>query len=557
MAKILIVDDDAAFSEMLEAFFQNAGHQTARTNGPAGAAEAIKAGLPDLVVMDMQMPGGGAPAALNLMQAVPGAAGLPIIFCSGMPVEQVHRWFPAAPNRRFLPKPVDAKALVQQARELLGEGERARAAQEAYLQDPMAVPRAQIVAGHIAEFLGKVAKGNSSDVATEMVDWMLRDAVEANVSDIHLVPERDSTRILYRIDGWLLEQGRYPKASQPLVPRLRIMSGLQPTAPSAMTPEEGGFDVAVQGRTVRARFATMPSTFGERVTIRLLRGAENLGLGRLGLAPEDLARLRAVIRSNNGIFFVSGATGAGKTTSICSMLKDLSGEPLNIITLEDPVEYQLPGVTHTQVNPKFGFSFADGLRAVLRQDPNVIMVGEVRDLETAEIALRAATSGHLILSTIHAMNAVNVIARLVGIGADPFMISCSMLGSMTQRLVRSVCSQCAQPDKPSEPLLQAALKRLPAAQAEEMRAALASAQARLVRGRGCAACGGSGYRGRTGIFELLIVTPEVRETILSRKDESATLAAAYATGFSSLMRDAMRKAAAGLVVFEDAVRAAV
>ncbi|MBI3554514.1 MAG: Flp pilus assembly complex ATPase component TadA [Elusimicrobia bacterium] len=277
----------------------------------------------------------------------------------------------------------------------------------------------------------QLGKTDSNALTNQLAAVVLEHSIREGASDVHFEPQGDIILVRFRIDGELKDRLTFPKKELPVTAHLRVESGFSPQAASAYTPEDGAFALTIDKRPVRFRASSFPTIHGDKLVIRLLdMGANTLNMEALGFTPNDLKLLKEAISSPSGIFFVCGVTGGGKTTTLCSVLNYLNRPEINIMTLEDPVEYQLARTTQSSVNPKAGFSFADGLRSILRQDPNIIMVGEVRDLETAEIAMRAALTGHLIFSTIHTISTTGVITRLIDMGIPPFLITDALIGAL-------------------------------------------------------------------------------------------------------------------------------
>ena len=374
-----------------------------------------------------------------------------------------------------------------------------------------------------------------------LVDTLLADAVQAGASDIHVEPQRDSLRIRYRVDGVLREVMTVPRSAlASVVSRLKIVSGLD--IAERRLPQDGRTRIAVDGDLVDARVSSLPSVHGEKVVIRLLASAERLQpLADVGLDADQLAALRKVLLSPQGLVLITGPTGSGKTSTLYSALQEIHTPDRNIVTLEDPVEVHVPGLTQVQVHERSGLTFSRGLRAVLRQDPDVVLVGEVRDSETAELAMRASLTGHLVLTTLHTNNAVGSVTRLVDMGLEPFMVGSALSAVVAQRLVRLVCPACAVDDRPDEALL---------ASLGVDTGMLEDATPR--RGTGCAECGHSGYRGRTGVFEMLVVDPDLRRVLVREPTERAITAAT--SGMPSLFHSAVAKALAGETTFDEVLR---
>ena len=354
------------------------------------------------------------------------------------------------------------------------------------------------------------ASTSNAAPTVRLVNMVLADAVRMGASDIHIEPQRDSLRIRYRVDGVLREVMSVPRSAlASVVSRLKIVSGLD--IGERRLPQDGRTRIAVDGQLVDARVSSLPSVHGEKVVVRLLAPADLLQpLEDVGLDPDQLADLRRVLQTPQGLVLLTGPTGSGKTSTLYSALQEIHTPDRNIVTLEDPVEVQIPGLTQVQVHERSGLTFSRGLRAVLRQDPDVVLVGEVRDTETAELAMRASLTGHLVLTTLHTNSALSSITRLVDMGLEPFMVGSALSAVVAQRLVRRPCGGCAVPDQP-DPALLLALGVDPAV--------LESATPR--RGTGCAECGQTGYRGRVGVFEVLVVDQEMRRVLVSNPTEQA------------------------------------
>ncbi|MEO0113130.1 MAG: GspE/PulE family protein, partial [candidate division WOR-3 bacterium] len=354
----------------------------------------------------------------------------------------------------------------------------------------------------ITDELKKLEEEASQEPVVKFVNTIISYAVKSRASDIHIEPEENILRVRLRIDGVLhtfTEVAKNMHAA--VISRIKILARLN--IADKLRPQDGQFQMNVDGKKVDFRVSTFPTFWGECAVLRLLdRSSVVIGLSELGFSPENLIKFNALIKKPYGIILVTGPTGSGKTTTLYSALEAIRSEEKNIITLEDPVEYTLPLIRQVQINPKQGLTFATGLRAILRQDPDVIMVGEIRDLETAEIAVQAALTGHLVFSTLHTNNAATAVTRLVDIGVEPYLIASSLIGVLAQRLVRKICPTCKESYQPKPEVL----KYL--GLEEKMH---------LFRGKGCEECNNTGYRGRTGIFELLIVDDAIREMILKNK----------------------------------------
>ena len=374
----------------------------------------------------------------------------------------------------------------------------------------------------------------------KLVNSILEQAVYEGASDIHIEPLENRVRVRYRVDGLLHQVHNAPKNVQlALVSRLKILANLN--IAERRLPQDGRFRMIMQGRRVDFRVSTLPSTHGEKVVLRILDRKENVTLEQLGLEPDELDKIRGLLSKAHGIVLVTGPTGSGKTTTLYSALQELDREALNIVTLEDPVEYELEGITQSQVNPKIGLTFASGLRSILRQDPDVVMVGEIRDRETAEIAIHAALTGHLVLSTLHTNDSAGAMTRLVDMGIEPYLISSSVVGVVAQRLVRKICSNCAEQFKPSKALI----TRLGLPQ---------NADYTFTRGKGCNACKQTGYKGRVGIYEILVTSDKIRDLVLQNAPATAIAAAAKENGMRTLREAGLRKVMQGLTTVEEVLR---
>jgi general secretion pathway protein E len=377
-----------------------------------------------------------------------------------------------------------------------------------------------------------------------LVNSLLFQAVKDRASDIHIEPFERTLVVRFRIDGILYDVISPPKRFQPIVvSRVKIMAGLN--IAEKRLPQDGRLRTRVAGKDIDVRVSVIPTAFGERVVLRLLdRSTTLLGLEQLGLTGRNLTLVHRLIRQSHGVILVTGPTGSGKTTTLYAALSTINSTERNIITIEDPIEYQLQGVGQMQVSPKIDLTFANGLRSILRQDPDVIMVGEIRDGETAEIAIQAALTGHLVLSTLHTNDAASAVTRLVEMGTEPFLVSSAVIAVMAQRLVRRVCDACRRVIEPTAEIL------------AEIGLAPEQAAGRTLYagGAGCPACKQTGYRGRTGIHELLVVDDDVRSLVMRSTDASAIRRAAVAAGMRTLREDGAAKILAGETSIEEVLR---
>jgi general secretion pathway protein E len=373
-----------------------------------------------------------------------------------------------------------------------------------------------------------------------LLNALLMEAVREKASDIHIEPYEKGLDVRYRVDGILRKVLSPPRIIQEaLISRIKILASLD--IAEKRLPQDGRIKLLIGGKDIDIRVSIIPTALGERAVLRLLdRRAGVLNLEMLGLSDEILTSFKDSLSRQNGIILVTGPTGSGKTTTLYAALLRLNTEERNIITVEDPVEYQLSGIGQMQVNPKIGLTFAAGLRSILRQDPDIMMVGEIRDLETSEIAVHASLTGHLVLSTLHTNDAPSALTRLIDMGIEPFLVASSLVCVLAQRLVRVICPHCRESYAPSKQETDyLGVDPLPAI---------------LYRGKGCEKCLGKGYLGRTGIYELLEITPEVRTMISERKDAQAIRTAAVKSGFRTLQRNAIDKILKGITTIEEVLR---
>ncbi|WP_022661379.1 GspE/PulE family protein [Paucidesulfovibrio longus] len=374
-----------------------------------------------------------------------------------------------------------------------------------------------------------------------MVNSILNQAVREKASDIHISPERDFVTVRYRVDGKLRSVPAPPKSIfLPLVSRLKIMANMDIAI--SKIPQDGRFSFHTQNHEFNVRVSSLPTIYGENLVLRLLdRNAHGLTLDELGFSVHDRPKVDLAIRQPYGMILAAGPTGSGKTTTLYSFLRAIKNDEINILTLEDPVEYRIDKIRQVQLNTKAGMTFASGLRSILRQDPDVVLVGEIRDQETAAIATQAALTGHRVLSTLHTNEAAGAITRLVEMGLEPFLVASVLLLSVSQRLVRKVCPFCQEPYDPPEYLIKSF--------------GLWNVRDRVtfMRGKGCPQCGQSGYKGRLALFEILQVDEMIQDMILRRaSSQEMSRAAVRGKTMRTLKMDAARKIAAGLITLEEA-----
>jgi len=376
-----------------------------------------------------------------------------------------------------------------------------------------------------------------------LVNHIISQSNKARASDIHIEPYLDSFKVRYRVDGILYDLLSPPKwIQQALISRIKVMAKMN--IAEKRLPQDGRMDVRIGDKEIDVRVSTIPTSHGERVVLRLLnKSASLLMLSDIGLEPEKLAAIETLVKSPNGIILVTGPTGSGKTTTLYAVLSSIHSPDINIITIEDPVEYQLDGISQIQVNPKIDLTFARGLRSIVRQDPDVILIGEIRDGETAEIAVQSALTGHLVFSTLHTNDSAGAITRLVDLGVEPFLISSSILAVLAQRLVRVLCSECRKPMAPDIASLESIGVTIDQAEG----AALFSPGA-------CASCFNTGYRGRIAIFEIMMMTDHLKSVVLKTYDSNQIKEAALAQRMVTLRMDGIRKVLGGVTTIEEVLR---
>ena len=384
-----------------------------------------------------------------------------------------------------------------------------------------------------------ISRDEESVVA--LVDALIERAVVSGASDIHIEPYRAEAKIRYRHDGVLHDQNAIPhRCVQQVIARCKVLASMN--IAERRIPQDGKFNKSIKGNFIDFRISTFPGMYGEKVVIRILDRSHNMiTLDHVGLSPTLCSAFRVLLNKPSGFLLVAGPTGSGKTTTLYAGLAELNNHERNIITLEDPVEYDLPGITQGQIRPDVGFTFEKGIRAILRQDPDIIMIGEMRDTQTAQIAIQAALTGHGVLSTVHTNDAPSVIMRLIDMGIEPFLINAAVSGVLAQRLTRKICSACKTPYEPS-------------ADEKAMLERLGSPGITLYKGAGCAACDGHGYKGRIGIFELLVIDAGLRALIMRDPSRDVIFEYAALQGFRSLMHDGLSKVGQGIITLQELIR---
>ena len=398
-----------------------------------------------------------------------------------------------------------------------------------------------------ADITDLVADDASDEPIIKFVNNLLFRAVKEHSSDIHIEPMEREVVVRYRVDGVLYEVTRIPKAAQSrIISRVKIMGNLN--IAEKRVPQDGRIRIKIAGKDVDIRLSTLPTSHGERIVMRLLdRSTVLLDVTDLGFDQRKLQDFNTLIHQPHGIMLVTGPTGSGKTTTLYAALSKLNSPDRNIITIEDPVEYQLPGIGQIHVNSKINMTFAAGLRSILRQDPDVIMVGEIRDFETAEIAVQASLTGHLVLSTIHTNDASSSITRMVDMGVEPFLVGSSVIGIMAQRLVRRLCSHCKEPYHPTDAEISELGARIELVIGTERPEA-------FYRAAGCMHCNERGYSGRSAIFELLMVNDAIRQMILTNSNSTVLKRKAMENGMFTLREDGVRNIYKGVTSVDEVIR---
>jgi type II secretion system protein E len=376
----------------------------------------------------------------------------------------------------------------------------------------------------------------------KLVNMLITRAVEGRASDIHMEPFESNVKVRYRIDGALAEIESLPKRIQPaVISRIKIMSRLN--IAERRLPQDGRIKLRVSGRDIDLRVSTIPTIYGESIVMRILdRGTGLIVLEHLGFPESTLERYGKLINTPYGMFLVTGPTGSGKTTTLYASLNRINSVDKKIITVEDPIEYQIEGINQIQIKPQIGLTFANGLRHIVRQDPDIIMVGEIRDIETAEIAIHSALTGHLVFSTLHTNDASGAVTRLLDMGIEGFLVSSSLIGVLAQRLVRVICNACKEPLSPPQEIID--------------KMGLNEAGITVYHGAGCERCRGTGYRGRTGIFELMTVDGEIRQLILERVSAGIIRKKSVTKGMEVLRESGLQKVRQGVTTIEEVMRVA-
>ncbi len=402
---------------------------------------------------------------------------------------------------------------------------------------------------------GLVLKEASDDPITKLVASIIRGAIEARASDIHLEPQALELRVRYRVDGMLRRAVDVPIAAQPeVVSHIKILA--QMDISEKRVPQDGHISLRHENRDYDLRVSSLPAAGGEKIVLRILdKDAMRWSLDEIVTSPEDNRKFRELAANPYGMLLLTGPTGSGKTTTLYSVLQLVNTPQKNIVTVEDPVEYRLPGITQVQVRPAAGVTFASSLRSILRQDPDVILIGEIRDLETAEIAISAALTGHLVLSTLHTNDAAGAISRLINIGIPPFLVASALLGAVAQRLMRTVCPRCKEVYEPDQNLADFGLVcSVPARAYQETPRGVTTNVPQWVRGRGCPYCSQTGYQGRKAVYEILAVSPKIRRMIVDGARDLQVKEQAIQEGMRTLYTKALEEVRRGVTTVDELMR---
>ncbi len=435
---------------------------------------------------------------------------------------------------------VSTRAAVNQAIEKYYEMESALKQAE----EEAGGPSPEIVKEEEEVDISKLRQLGEEAPVIRLVNNIISQAIVEGASDIHVEPLEKSLRIRYRIDGILYEKQSFPKSIQPgIISRFKIMSNMD--IAEKRVPQDGRISLKFEGRKIDFRVSTLPTVFGEKVVLRILDTSKALmPLEKLGFSAENLRKFEDIINQPYGMILISGPTGSGKTTTLYSALQRLNTPTRNIITVEDPVEYRLKGVNQVQVNEKAGLKFSTALRSILRQDPDIILIGEIRDAETAKIAIEAALTGHLVFSTIHTNDSASIPTRLIDMGVEPFLVASSLIGATAQRLIRRVCKYCKEPYQPSTEVLEN-LGFVTSRNIEDIT---------FYKGDGCDKCNHTGYKGRLAVNEILPITPAIQRLIMKNASSREISEQARKEGMKTLLDDALNKAAEGLTTIEEVLR---
>ena len=448
----------------------------------------------------------------------------------------------SAARRRITPAISTRTAIDRAIMQLYGNEGAARAIED--MRSEASANAAEQIVGSDSRFTSTLLDSDDDSQSAptiRLVNSIIERAAVERASDLHLEPREGDLQVRMRIDGLMRNVLTVPRDLQAsVISRLKIMGGMN--IAERRVPQDGRANVRIKNRDIDLRLSTLPTIYGESVVVRLLDKSATLQSAQaLGLAGDNFEKYQKLLRSNNGVVLIAGPTGSGKSSTMYSMIRTLNTEQVKLITLEDPVEYNTDGVNQVQIDEKTGLTFASGLRSILRQDPDIVAVGEIRDGETAEIAMRAAITGHLVLSTIHTYDSVSSVSRLVDIGVEPYLISAGLRGVISQRLVRKICSHCREEYEPTP---------------EELALVGLTPQdgLRYYRGKGCPMCFHTGYRGRTAVFEVLVITSKLRQAISAGVTQSELSQLALEEGFKTMRDDCLALVHQGITTIEEAAR---
>jgi type IV pilus assembly protein PilB len=557
--KVLIIDDNHAYRGSLRGLLEkNACEVIEAPDGPEGLRRAL-AERPDLVLLDFDLPRMNGYELLMQLRADFDLRKVPVIMVAGKGCRGLLKELPLHVSA-FLEKPVSSYLLLEAVQRALGREHAAPADRHEIVLDPRpgaavrpaadSPGRLQAEGKVLAEAAGEGAGDGASDEEirahdsplVSYVNRILLNAVELGASDIHVEPQENEIRVRVRLNGSLNPLCALPSSlAARLSARIKIMSNLVIT--ERRRPQDGQFRITEGGRKIECRVSFLPGIHGEKIVMRILGEGRKTALSEIGFNPRDLECVEKAVQSQNGLILVTGPTGSGKTTTLYSMIAMLNKPDVNIMTAEDPVEFQVPGITQIHVRPAIGLTFETVLRSLLRQDPDIMLIGEIRDLETAEIAVKASITGHLVLSTLHTNSAPAAVTRLTQMGIKPFLAAASLRLVIAMRLLKLLCPTC----KLQVPLSDAEKRVL---RAEEI-----ASLGEIYRGVGCAECGQTGYAGRRPVFEVMpVATAAMRQMVLSSNDGEAMAALAAEEGMWSLRRSALALAAAGETSMSEALK---
>lgn len=443
-----------------------------------------------------------------------------------------------ATRKRVIPMIATEDAVERAIATLYGNEGAARAIEE---MERTSVPETANASSFVTSNLG-VDEDSQAAPTIRLVNTIIERAATERASDVHLEPREDELKVRMRIDGLMREVLTVPKKLQvSVISRIKIMGSMDTSKRNI--PQDGRANIKIQNRDIDLRISTLPTIYGEKIVIRLLdKSLQLLNKNSIGLSEEDTKKYLKLVNYHNGVVLIVGPTGSGKSSTMYTMIQELNTEQVNLVTLEDPVEYNIDGVNQVQINDKMGMTFANGLRAIMRQDPDIIAVGEIRDGETAHIAIRAAITGHLVLSTLHTNDAISTIDRLDDIGVQPYLIATALKGIISQRLVRRICPHCRVAYDPTPEEL------------EIIGMVSHNEHIKLYKGMGCPMCSGTGYRGRIGVFEILLITPALRHSIVSGVNREELKELIKSSDFTSMVENCRKLVLAGVTTLEEAKR---